>query len=103
MGINRFLAISGALLLAGCATVAPDPTPLMAGGDLEVLDRLREGRRLYIDKCSGCHALKSVVDYSDQQWEGEVAKMIRLKKVRLEREDREKLLQYLTTLNGESK
>ena len=94
------LLIGAALWLAGCAIVVPEPTPMMAGGDEAVYARLQEGRRLYIDKCSGCHSLKPVTGFSDVKWRDEVDKMRRLKKVKLRPEDRGSLLLYLTTVNG---
>ncbi|MBI3854361.1 MAG: hypothetical protein HY293_01585 [Planctomycetes bacterium] len=86
--------------LAGCAAYLPLPDPMMAGGDEARLSDLRAGRQLYIDKCSGCHALKSVDRYDDATWTSEVHEMLAKKKVRLSDADRDQLLRYLTTANG---
>ena len=86
---------------AGCAVaVIPVPDAMMAGNDDARLGDLRQGRDLYINKCSGCHALFSVDQYDDAKWISEVEEMTRLKKVRLSPADRDHLLLYLTTANG---
>src|SRR4029077_14822366 len=72
----------------------------MADGDDGRLADLRAGRELYINKCSGCHALKSVDLYDDATWTSEVLEMVAKKKVRLTEADRTQLLRYLTTANG---
>ena len=50
--------------LAGCMANIPVPDALMADGDDTRLSDLRAGRELYINKCSGCHALAT--DASDR-------------------------------------
>jgi len=45
----------------------PHPTPMMAGGDEGRLGHLRAGRELYINKCSGCHALLDVDRFGDRE------------------------------------
>lgn len=93
----RFAALVLVLIaLAGCAVYVPEPNALMAGGDETKLPDLRTGRRLYIDKCSGCHSLLPVDRYDAARWESEVDEMFRLKKVRMSAEDRATLLRYLT-------
>jgi hypothetical protein len=87
-------------LLAGCAVRLPEPDALMAGGDPAVLEELRLGRRLYIDKCSGCHALQAPEERSDAVWREEVEEMLAKKKVRLSHHERDRLVLYLTTANG---
>jgi hypothetical protein len=93
-----------ALLLtaaAGCAmAVVPMPDAMMAGNDDARLGDLKQGRDLYINKCSGCHSLFSVDQFDDAKWVSEVNEMIRLKKIRLDPADRDNLLLYLTTANG---
>ncbi len=71
----------------------------MAGGDEARLTELRDGRRLYINKCSGCHSLIPVDRFDDAKWTAEVDEMIKLSKVRLTKEDRDLILRYLTTAN----
>jgi mono/diheme cytochrome c family protein len=85
--------------LAGCAVYLPEPDAMMAGGDEGRLSDLRAGRQLYINKCSGCHALIPVDKFDDAKWTAEVEEMVRLKKVKLSVEDRNQILLYLTTAN----
>ena len=97
--MKRLLAV---LLLgvAGCVAYVPVPTPMMAGGDESRLAELHAGRELYVNKCSGCHALLDVDKHSDREWTSEVGEMLRLKKVRLSDAERDRLILYLTTMNG---
>src|SRR5262245_1950573 len=97
--MKRALLVLAIAALAGCANV-PMPDALMADGDDARLADLRGGRELYINKCSGCHALKSVDLYDDATWTSEVLEMVAKKKVRLTDADRTQLLRYLTTANG---
>jgi hypothetical protein len=75
----------------------------MAGGDEARLADLRAGRRLYVDKCSGCHSLIPVDRFDDDRWEAEVDEMLKLKKVRMTDGDRGLLLAYLTTANDRAR
>lgn len=94
-----FLTMLGLAALAGCAVYAPEPDARMAGGDESRLSDLRRGRELYVGKCSGCHSLIPVDRFDDARWGAEVEEMLRLKKVRLDRPDQDRLLLYLTTAN----
>lgn len=49
---------------------------VMADGDDARLSELRAGRDLYINKCSGCHALYSADRYNDETWTSEVLEMV---------------------------
>ena len=97
--MKRLLAV---LILgsAGCVANVPVPTPMMAGGGEARLSDLRAGRELYVNKCSGCHALRDVDRHSDREWSAEVHEMVRLKKVKLADLERDRLILYLTTMNG---
>ena len=86
--------------LAGCGTYIPEPDALMAGNDDARLETLREGRSLYVNKCSGCHSLIPVDKFDGARWTSEVDEMLRLKKVRLADDDRARLLAYLTTASS---
>lgn len=81
--------------LSGCAVYIPEPDVRMADGDVSKVQDLRAGRRLYIDKCSGCHSLIGVDRYDAARWESEVDEMFKLKKVKMSAEDRALLLGYL--------
>jgi len=86
--------------LAGCAVYLPVPDMMMAGGDDARLGELKSGRELYINKCSGCHALIPVDKFDDAHWVSEVDEMLKAKKVKMSNQDRDRLLDYLTTANG---
>jgi len=86
--------------LGGCVVYVPVPDMMMAGGDDARLSDLKAGRELYINKCSGCHALIPVDKFDDARWTAEVDEMFKAKKVKMSNDDRERLLRYLTTANG---
>jgi hypothetical protein len=90
------LLILALAALTGCATYLPEPDAQMAGGDEGRLAELRAGRSLYVQKCSGCHALIPVDRFDDARWTAEVAEMVELSKVRLGAQDQAQLLGYLT-------
>jgi hypothetical protein len=96
---NAILVLALAAL-AGCAVYVPEPDMLMAGGDLVRLSELKSGRELYINKCSGCHALVPVDRFYDAKWVAEVDEMFKAKKIKMSADDRDRLLRYLTTANG---
>jgi len=98
--MRKAILVLALAALAGCAVYLPVPDMMMAGGDDARLGDLRSGRELYINKCSGCHALIPVDKYDDARWASEVDEMFKAKKVKMSNEDRERLLRYLTTANG---
>lgn len=98
--MRQWVLVPALAALAGCTVHIPVPDALMAGGDEGRLADLRQGRELYINKCSGCHSLFPVDRYDDSKWTSEVEEMLSLKKVRLSAGDRDLLLRYLTTANG---
>ena len=101
--MDRILRIAGAATLAvlgGCQAFVPVPTLEDAGGDAALVESLDRGRAVYIRKCSGCHSLRSINDYGDREWPLQVRKMMTVEKVRLRDADLDKLILYLTTLNG---
>jgi hypothetical protein len=86
--------------LGGCAVYVPEPDMMMAGGDDARLRDLKAGRELYINKCSGCHALVPVDKFDGARWASEVDEMFKAKKVKMSDRDRDQLLRYLSTANG---
>ena len=101
--MNRILGIAGGILLVvfgGCQVFVPVATLEDGGGDPAVLERLDRGRAVYIRKCSACHALHSIDEYSDSKWPIHVRTMRNVEKVRLKDADLDKLILYLTTMNG---
>jgi cytochrome c5 len=76
-----------AAALAGCASVesvAPRITPAMTrsaesrGGSAESLET---GRRLLAARCTSCHALEPIADYSVAEWQANVRRMTRRAKL----------------------
>jgi cytochrome c1 len=56
---------------------------------------LIEGRRLYIENCSGCHGLKSPMDYTENQWKENVSEM--RQRAKIKEADSQLILKYLIT------
>ena len=56
---------------------------------------LSDGERLYLSRCTSCHRTYEPGELSPAQWTAVVAKMERLKKVRLRPEERSLLLGWL--------
>ena len=56
---------------------------------------LSDGERLYLSRCTSCHRTYEPGERSPEQWTAVVAKMERLKKVRLRPEERSLLLGWL--------
>ena len=58
---------------------------------------LRQGRQLYIAKCSGCHSVKAPSRYSEAEWDSVMTPMG--KKAKLGNEEYEKILHYVLTMS----
>lgn len=87
-------------ILAACAGSIPVPAehhdrwaalawPGTTHGDL------LEGRRLYVENCSGCHGLKSPKDYTEDQWKDNVREM--RERAKIKETDSQLILKYLIT------
>lgn len=98
--MRRVVAALGLLALAACAVNLPVPDLAMAGGDTARLEELQAGRRLYVNKCSGCHALQAPEERADAVWASEIEEMLAKKKVRLTHAEHHRLLLYLTVANA---
>jgi hypothetical protein len=98
--MKKAILVLATLALGGCAVYVPEPDMMMAGGDDARLGELRAGRELYINKCSGCHALHPVDKFDGARWTAEVQEMFKAKKVKMSDHDRDQLLRYLTTASG---
>ena len=78
----KIISVAVALLGAACGT-SPPRSPMSAGA------------RLYLSRCTSCHRTYQPGEYTPEQWTAVVAKMERLKKVRLQVEERALLLGWL--------
>lgn len=92
------LAASLIFCMMSCGTAIPDPQEAdlrMLPGDLSEikLHDLRDGRKLYVQNCGGCHRLKPPQEQTDSQWIESYAKM--RTRVDLDRSEEERLLAYL--------
>ena len=92
-------------LAGACATAVPRPTPELLSlaktryPDL-TLDELREGRRAYVTRCSGCHTLYGVAEFSPEQWVTELDNMEQEVEVRLTAKERYSIERYLTAVSS---
>ncbi|MDD8017955.1 MAG: hypothetical protein PHP42_06250 [Bacteroidota bacterium] len=101
--MKQLLTLCGIVILAGCATAIPFPTdndtsfaqqrwPHTARTDLHA------GRKLYIDKCSGCHSAKPPALYSEKKWNEILPEMN--EKAKLQNNEAELLKKYLITMTN---
>jgi hypothetical protein len=86
--------------VGSCAAPIAKPTLELAGGSPARLERLQAGYDLYVGKCSGCHALYPLEKYSSAEWTHCVDEMTARNKVRFERDQRDVLVDYLSTASG---
>jgi hypothetical protein len=82
MSLNIISGVALALLASACGGARPRGP-------------LSDGERLYLSRCTSCHRTYEPGELSPQQWGAVVAKMERLKKVRLRPEERSLLLGWL--------
>jgi cytochrome c5 len=89
-----------AVLLAGCGInerIAPpvSSATLAAASRRHIApDALETGRRIYMVRCTECHSMRPVGEYSGGEWRPVVAKMAR--KAKLDDAQKQTLLDYLT-------
>jgi len=62
--------------------------------ELASLSELQQGRKLYISKCSGCHALFLPEKYNYEQWQYWMIKME--PKVKMNDHEKEIILKYVS-------
>ncbi len=87
---------------AGCVTIPhPEERDVLVARTLApaaTLDTLADGRRLYVGKCSACHALHSPGERDDDGWH-KVIETEMAGRARVSREEAERILLYLCALN----
>ena len=86
------------LLLNSCASVLYQPVTSINNVSLE---HLNEGRALYVNKCSGCHSLKSPLKYSEKDWTKNLDEM--QIKAKISDAQKELIYQYLINAPKEVK
>jgi mono/diheme cytochrome c family protein len=83
--------LAAALIVAGCVstdTLVPPVDPTHANAPL-----LTEGRRVYLRRCTPCHAPEPVNGYTFAEWKVEVADM--REDAKLKPDEEQKLMAYL--------
>jgi mono/diheme cytochrome c family protein len=85
--------------LASCGTALPDPQlsdMRTLGADLSWanLQDLRDGRRLYVDHCGGCHRLSPPQELTSPEWDKAFRAM--RKRVRLDDAEADRVMAYLS-------
>ena len=107
MKINP-LIVAGALFLTACGgtrLLSPTEADLSNVEDRFAnasLAALNEGKSLYQEKCSVCHALKAPADYTDDQWSRLVpgmAKKAMKKDIEVNEDMQQKIMMYLMAIN----
>lgn len=107
MKINPFI-VAGALFLTACGgtrLLSPTEADLTNIEDrfaVVSLDALNEGKSLYQEKCSVCHALKAPANYTDDQWAKLVpgmAKKAMKKNIEVNEDMQQKIMMYLMAIN----
>ncbi len=88
--MKKVVVIFSVVILAACGSsknnistttnkTITEVNPELANAQAKVpgitMKELTDGRKLYIERCSNCHALKSPGDYTSQQWVPILAKM----------------------------
>ena len=68
----------------------------LACGDMHSRAPLSDGERLYIARCTACHAAYEPRERTPDEWSAAVSKMERWKKVTLSPEERALILGYLS-------
>lgn len=79
--------------IAGCTSELYQPTPTEVYGTA-TFEELKQGRKLYVDKCSSCHALVLPEKLSPEQWQLQVTEMEQ--KVAITKSEKTLILKYLT-------
>jgi hypothetical protein len=110
MAMQHFHRFAFAVVVAlaaaiACASGLPEPTHSDVGWAKtrrpeSTLAELQHGRKLYVARCAGCHALKSPDMLAPGEWSGEIAEM--RSKHGVDIADREQLLiaQYLDSMSA---
>ncbi len=97
--------IGWVLLVASCAGQVPHATPQQTErAALQwpgvTLVSLEQGRMLYIQKCSGCHNLRTPAKYSSQRWPTLMEKMS--KRAKLTEDQKQAILRYVVSVASSS-
>jgi hypothetical protein len=81
------------IVTTSCKSALYIPTVNEETGSTSLLE-LQDGRRLYVEKCGGCHTLYLPEKYTKADWQHWLNEMD--SKVKVEPIEKERLLKYLT-------
>jgi cytochrome c5 len=93
------LLVAGASLFA-CSAALPTPNDAQLKSAQKLypessIESLNEGRRLYVQKCSGCHNLHLPQELEAARWQEEVHNMVSSKGVVATEDETQQILHYL--------
>jgi cytochrome c5 len=103
----RFGFLTASVALAGlalaCAGALPPVTPALVERAVNRWPdsseaNLKRGRRLYVDRCSGCHSLVLPQEHDEDEWVEWLDAM--QERARLTRQERELMQRYLVGQRG---
>jgi hypothetical protein len=90
----RFVAAAAVLLIAGCGISLYAPTEANVNKRHDAtLDEMREGRELYVQRCSSCHSLHRPQEFTSDEWSGWLDKM--QPKAKIDDEQKDLIRKYL--------
>ncbi|OGV71495.1 MAG: hypothetical protein A3K19_31285 [Lentisphaerae bacterium RIFOXYB12_FULL_65_16] len=92
MRLPRTICSCLVLLLVSCRGLQ-DIAPAVQSGMAGDPQRLAEGRRVYLESCTGCHSLQAVDELSAEKWDAVLPGMA--KKAKLDPESAAKLSDYI--------
>ena len=83
------MVIAGMLVMWGCASgggsgggsleakapVVDEKLVKVAGGQEGVVEKLQQGRKIYLTRCTACHVPEAIGGYGRKQWEGILHRM----------------------------
>lgn len=91
----KILVLLGAAILISCASTLYMPTQTDALNRNTSLEKLRQGRRLYMNTCASCHNLHMPSEFTNKVWEPLLNKM--QKRARIDDSQKELITAYLET------
>jgi len=92
---TNILLLLFALTLVGCVSSLYLPTQSDAVAQNTPLEKLKQGRELYLNRCGSCHNLYLPSAYTASQWKPILEKM--QKPAKIDDSEKELINQYLET------
>jgi mono/diheme cytochrome c family protein len=69
----------------------------VACGGAQPRGPMSDGRRMYLAKCTSCHAEYAPSKYTPEQWQAALDEMEKQKRIHLSADERALILSYLTS------